>query len=124
METRREGFWHTIREYVTHWTVAGAFLAATGAAPEHWVADVMHHLPMLHERFPWWSAHVDYRLVAVIAGLTIIVGDTVWRNHRRREPISIDASVRPELTDPPSIPEAASLKLPTNHQSPSLPLPT
>ena len=92
MELRHHRLWHTIWEHATHWTVAGALLAATGAAPEHWVADLIHHVPLLYESLPSWAASVDYRFIAVIAGLTIIVGDTVWRNHRRREPVVVAAS--------------------------------
>ena len=77
METRR--LWHTIREYVTHWSVAGAILAATGTAPEHWLAEFMHVVHLPHDALPSWLDHVDYRLVAVIAGLSIIVGDNLWR---------------------------------------------
>ncbi|MGA3002415.1 MAG: hypothetical protein ABSE20_11845 [Acetobacteraceae bacterium] len=97
IETRRgavtkgshSGLWHTVREYLTHWTVAGLLLAATGAAPEHWVADAVHQVPFSLEASPHWLTNLDYRLLAVIAGLTIVVGDTVWRNHRH--PVSRNA---------------------------------
>ena len=81
METRHHRFWHTAREFLTHWTVAGAILAVTGAAPEHWFADLAHKLPLPFENMPPWLGHLDYRLVALIAGLSIIVGDTLWRHH-------------------------------------------
>jgi adenylate cyclase len=87
--------------------VAGAFLAATGAAPEHWVADVLHHVPLPHEIVPDWLTNVDYRLMAVIAGLTIIVGDTLWRGHFKkpatRQEATTDHSSISSRADNPSI---------------------
>jgi TolB-like protein len=82
MEKRHHPVWHTVREYVTHWTIAGAILAVTGAAPEHWLAELWHEIPIPRESLPLWFAQIDYRLVAVIAGLSIVVGDTLWRHHR------------------------------------------
>jgi len=81
MEQRHHQVWHTIREFLTHWSIAGAILAATGAAPEHWFADVLQQVPLPYEAMPPWLRHVDYRLVALIVGLLIIVADTLWRHH-------------------------------------------
>jgi adenylate cyclase len=93
MEEPQHRLWHTVREFATHWSVAGAILAATGAAPEHWVADVMHHVPMPHGTFPPWLEQVDYRLVAVIVGLSIIVGDNLWRHHRKSRDVATPTAV-------------------------------
>lgn len=79
---------HAAGEFVTHWSVAGAILAATGAAPEHWVADLFGELHFPHDGLPPWLGHFDYRLVAVIAGLSIVVGDHLWRHHRTRAPVA------------------------------------
>jgi len=104
METRHHRFWHTAREYLTHWSVAGAILAVTGAAPEHWFADLARELPLPHEALPPWLGHVDYRLVAVIVGLSIIVGDNLWRQHRRVPGIAGPAA-------PAAVVSAASLAI-------------
>ncbi len=96
---------HTAREYLTHWSVAGAILAVTGAAPEHWFANLAHAL-----RLPPRLEHVDYRLVAVIVGLSVIVGDNLWRHHGRRAPARVEAAV--------PVPHAASV-----HASAALELP-
>ena len=83
MATRHHGIWHTAREFLTHWTVAGAILAVTGAAPEHWFADLAQALPLPFENLPPWLGHLDARLVVMAVGLSIIVGDTLWRHHGR-----------------------------------------
>lgn len=62
---KRHGLWHTAREYVTHWSLAGAILAVTGAAPEHWFAELMQEAHFPRELLPPWLEHVDYRLVPV-----------------------------------------------------------
>ena len=110
MKTRLHRLRDTLGEYVTHWSVTGAILAATGAAPEHWLADLFHEIHFPNDALPLWVQHLDYRLIAVVAGLTIIVGDTVWRNHRRRPPPDVvvpqfanDALAGPPLPDKPSI---------------------
>jgi TolB-like protein len=112
MEPRRRRLWHMARECLTHWSIAGAILAITGAAPEHWFAELARELPLPHGSLPSWLAHVDYRLAAVIAGLSIIVGDNLWRHHGSRVPVTTDAAapspapetqVGPPLPDKPSI---------------------
>jgi hypothetical protein len=35
---------HAAREFVTHWFGAGAILAATGTAPEQWIAEFMQEV--------------------------------------------------------------------------------
>ena len=92
MEPRRRRLWHMAREYVTHWSIAGAILAITGAAPEHWFVKLAREVPLLHSPLPSWLAHVDYRLVAVLAGLSIVVGDNLWRHHASRIPVTTDAA--------------------------------
>jgi TolB-like protein len=112
MEKHLHRVWHTVREYATHWTIAGAILAVTGAAPEHWLAELWREIPIPRESLPLWFAHVDYRLVAVLAGLSIVVGDTLWRHHRPRtvletnpEPV-IDEAGKPEM---PALPDKPSI---------------
>ncbi len=69
--------------------MAGALLAVTGAAPEHWIAKVLEDIHLPRGVAPEGLAGVDYRLLAVVVGLSIIVGDTIWRNHWRREPVIV-----------------------------------
>ncbi len=116
METRRHRLWHAAREYLTHWSVAGAILAVTGAAPEHWFAKVLDEVHLSREGLPPWIGHVDYRLLAVIAGLSIIVADTLWRRHGRAAPADgVLASLPPEaqpvgvLLDVPPLPDKPSI---------------
>ena len=112
MEKRHHPVWQTVREYATHWTIAGAILAVTGAAPDHWLAELWRDIPIPHESLPLWFAQVDYRLVAVVAGLSIVVGDTLWRHHRpqtvteTKSALPIAENVKPAalaLPDKPSI---------------------
>ena len=46
------------------------------------MAELWQSIPIPRESLPLWFARVDYRLVAVVAGLSIVVGDTLWRHHR------------------------------------------
>jgi pimeloyl-ACP methyl ester carboxylesterase len=115
MQTHQRRLWHTAREYLTHWSVAGAILALTGAAPEHWFADLVHALPLRLAPLPLWLEHVDYRLVAVIVGLSVVVGDNLWRHHGRPAlttfepavPVTLEALPEFEAAqpgaDPPSV---------------------
>jgi hypothetical protein len=112
MEKRHHQLWHTVREYATHWTIAGAILAVTGAAPDHWLAALWQQIPVPAEAIPRWLERVDYRLWAVIAGLTIVVGDTLWRHH------SHPASVTNE-TVAPTIAAVRRRHSLTNPRSPS-----
>ena len=73
---------HTGREYLTHWMVAGLIVAATGAAPDHWIADLMHDLHIPADALHLWAAEIDLRWVLLCAGLTLVVGDIVWRRTR------------------------------------------
>jgi adenylate cyclase len=71
----------TFREYVTHWAVAGAIVATTGFAPDHWVAHILHDIPSgWRKAFP---SEIDYRLIVVCIGVLMIVADVVLRNRRR-----------------------------------------
>jgi TolB-like protein/Tfp pilus assembly protein PilF len=82
--------WHTAREYAGHWLVAGVILAATGAAPEHWLADLLHDARLPAEGLHLWGAGVDLRLILVGAGVLMIAGDIAWR--RARPPVATASS--------------------------------
>jgi TolB-like protein/cytochrome c-type biogenesis protein CcmH/NrfG len=67
----------TVGEYVTHWFVAGVIVTATGFAPDHWVAHVLEAIPAGFRRaFP---SGIDYRLVVVCLGVSIIALDILSR---------------------------------------------
>lgn len=116
MEERHHRFWHAAREHLTHWSVAGAILAVTGAAPERWFAELLGKAGLLEAGAPSWLEHIDYRLVAVAAGISVVVGDNLWRHHWRNAPMrpanqsiasetQIVSTTRPssKLPDKPSI---------------------
>ncbi len=111
MEKRRKHWWHTAGEYLTHWSVAGAILAVTGAAPEHWFATFLDNVHLPRQDLPPWLAHMDYRLVALTVGLSIIVGDNLWRHHRPAAPAATAV--------PHSAPEQQTT--PTDQAAPKLP---
>ena len=55
---------------------------------------------------------MDYRLVAVIAGLSIIVGDNLWRPHGSRVPVTTETaapSPAPETQAGPPLPDKPSI---------------
>jgi hypothetical protein len=74
--------WHTGREYLTHWMVAGLIVAATGVAPEHWLADLVHALHIPADALHLWAAEIDLRWLSVGTGLALVVGDIAWRRTR------------------------------------------
>jgi adenylate cyclase len=79
----------TVREYLTHWTVAGLVVTLTGFTPDHWIAHALHEVPSgVRNLFP---GGIDYRLVVVALGVLMIVADTVLRNWRRRKRAVPDA---------------------------------
>jgi hypothetical protein len=82
MQHALKRIWHTGREYLTHWMVAGAILAATGAAPEHWLADLFRDVHVPEEALHLWAADIDMRMVLAGLGLVLIVGDIAWRRTR------------------------------------------
>ena len=83
--------------------IAGLILAATGAAPEHWFAELVHgaHLPA--EALHLWSAGIDPRLVLVFAGFCLIAGEILWRQ------------VRPRAVALAPPPDTGALPLPARH---------
>jgi adenylate cyclase len=78
--------WHTTHEYMTHWMVAGAILAATGAAPDHWLAHAFQKLHLPADALHLWVANIDLRVVLAALGLLLIGGDIGWRLLRARTP--------------------------------------
>ncbi len=99
----------TAREYATHWVIAGAIIALTGFAPDHWVAELLSHTSFLdyvrHSGFPGF----DPRIGLVAVGVAIIVWDVLRRSriHKGRALVDGRAEARNRSSsDQTSIPAA------------------
>ncbi|MEQ1888933.1 MAG: tetratricopeptide repeat protein [Alphaproteobacteria bacterium] len=75
--------WHTAKEYMTHWVVAGVIVTITGFTPDHWVANLFHavNLDSLRDALP----SADYRLIAVGVGVAVVTGDFLLRSRKRHK---------------------------------------
>jgi len=80
----------TVREYITHWAVAGVVVTTTGFAPDHWVAHLMEGIPAgLRHVFP---SGIDYRLLVVCVGISVIALDIFFRNRHQSRIESSEAT--------------------------------
>lgn len=82
-------------EYVTHSAIAGAAVALTGFASEHWFADLFSHLSI-----PGDIRHVrpqvfDIRIGFVALGVAIIAWDVPRRS--RAQPVLVPLDRRAEM---------------------------
>ena len=95
------------REYLTHWAIAGAIIALTGFAPEHWVADLFSHLAIPESlRGGWLLRAFDFRLGLVAVGVAIIAWDVLRRNRLQKQAPLFDNEIESPhlaLPDKPSI---------------------
>ena len=89
--------WHFARDYATQAAVGGAFLVLTGFAPEEWLAHVVRAVHLPDSTLHLWTAGIDLRFAVVVVGMTIIVGDLIWRRH------AAHASVTHATSDAPTI---------------------
>jgi hypothetical protein len=85
-----KGFWHRLRETVTHWIVGGVVLV-TGLVPEEWLARMLEKLHVSAGALHLWSVGLDARAVLMIFGVALIAGDILWRRHLR--PLPVPSSV-------------------------------
>ena len=84
--------WHTAKEYLTHWFVAGVIVTLTGFTPDHWVAHVFHVVNLDSLR----GVFSEYQFLAIYIGVTFLIVDVVVRNrYRQPEP----AATAPALAD-------------------------
>ncbi len=81
--------WHTAREYLTHWLVAGTIVTLTGFAPDHLVAHVFHAVKLDSLR----GAFIEYQFLAIYIGVTFLIVDVVVRNRYRQAPAIAAAPV-------------------------------
>jgi len=80
----------TLREYVTHWTIAGSIVAFTGLSPDHWIGHVLQVVPEgVRHVFP---QGIDYRLVVVGLGVLMIVADILYRSRQRAKLLALQAA--------------------------------
>ena len=109
--------WEKTREHASNAAIGGGILVLTGFTPEHWAAELMHVVPERVRAF--WPSYLDGRLLVLTAGVAIVVGDMIWRRHRRNAlapspAVGISATEHiggaarasrdnPELSDKPSI---------------------
>jgi adenylate cyclase len=95
------------REYLTHWAIAGAIIALTGFAPEHWVADLFSHLAIPESlRGGWLLRAFDFRIAFVAVGVAIIAWDVLRRSGIQKQAALRDSEVEAShlvLPDRPSI---------------------
>ena len=77
----REGshLWRAISEHATAWVVGGVLLAATGFAPEEWLARTVNGLHIPESVLHLWAAGVDVRAVPIALGVALIAGNMLWR---------------------------------------------
>jgi adenylate cyclase len=81
----RQRVLHLAREYVTHWFIAGAVVALTGVAPDHWVAHILHAVQLdgLLGALP----AADYRLIAVAIGVSVCTLAVIFQNQRMHKKV-------------------------------------
>jgi len=72
--------WHTAKEYLTHWFVAGVIVTMTGFTPDHWIAHVFHAVNLDQLR----GVFADYKFLAVYIGVTFLIVDGVVRYRTRQ----------------------------------------
>src|SRR5712692_7006004 len=96
------------REYLTHWAIAGAIIALTGFAPEHWVADLFSNLAIPESlRHGWLLGTFDVRIGLVAVGVAIVGWDVLHRNKHQKQIETHDNhasdAATPALAGKPSI---------------------
>jgi TolB-like protein len=90
MESRASESWGrriftTGREYLTHWTIAGAVITLTGFSPDHWVADLLRHAAIPDSLRVGWLPTFDVRIALVGIGVAIIAWDVLRRSRLQRK---------------------------------------
>jgi len=95
------------REYFTHWVIAGAIIALTGFAPEHWVADLFGHLAVPETLRGGWLLHAfDFRIGLVAVGVAVVAWDVLRRSKFQQQKVLHDIGVETPhlaLPDKPSV---------------------
>ena len=82
MEKTAGRLWDALREHATHWVIGGVLIAATGFAPEEWLARTVEHLHVPENALHLWSSGIDVRVLPIGLGVAFIVGDVIRRKYR------------------------------------------
>ncbi len=90
-ENRFKRYLTAAREYLTHWAIAGAIIALTGFAPEHWFADLFGHLAIPESLKHGWLPAFDIRIGFVGVGVAIIAWDVVRRSVGQKQRAHLDS---------------------------------
>jgi TolB-like protein/tetratricopeptide (TPR) repeat protein len=103
---------HALREHVSGAVIGGLFIMLTGFTPEHLFVEAMHALHLSGDNLKRVLFGVDPRLLLVLAGVAIIVGDFVLR----RRPAPAEATAGGDKaqgavanTAAPALPELPSI---------------
>ncbi|QCP53073.1 adenylate cyclase [Trinickia violacea] len=73
----------TLRGMVSGWAVAGIIIAITGFAPQVWIARFVHQIASPADVRRLLPLALDVRVEIVLAGITIIVWDVLYRSRQR-----------------------------------------
>jgi hypothetical protein len=75
-----------VREHATHWVIGGTLLAATGFAPEDWLAHTVHGLHIPDNILHLLPAGLDARIVPVAVGMAVIALALLPQRHPSSSP--------------------------------------
>jgi TolB-like protein/Tfp pilus assembly protein PilF len=107
-DSRLRHLFAAVREYLTHWVIAGAIIALTGFAPEHWFADLLAHLSIPESlRAGWLLRAFDFRIGLVAVGVAVVAWDVLRRSRLQKQVAIHDNQASDAVTlalpDKPSI---------------------
>ncbi|MGV1793832.1 hypothetical protein [Rhizobium sp. A37_96] len=68
----------TLREYITHWVVAGLVVVATGFAPEEWVVAILRSSGVPEAVVHTGELGIDIRTVCIVVGMAIVVASVIF----------------------------------------------
>ncbi len=98
----------TIKGLVRGWVVSGFVLGVTGFAPPEWIARFVHYVARPDDVHRLLPLALNLRVMLVLAGVTIVVADALYRS--RRQTIVFSESTLEHQTDAPE--ETQVLPLP------------
>jgi TolB-like protein/tetratricopeptide (TPR) repeat protein len=84
--------WRTVGEHATAWMVGGVLLAATGFAPEEWLAHTVRGLHIPESVLHLWAAGIDVRVVPIAIGVAVIAIGMLRQQQASHVPINSPAT--------------------------------
>lgn len=86
LKSKTTGFWHRLREHLTTWAIGGILIGLTGFTPEEWLAKLFEatHLPPFG---------FDIRVILVLAGVSLVAGNAIYRSYRQTVTHEIEPSM-------------------------------